>query len=145
MSEPLVVVDADALGRERTGDESYVEGLLGALPAVAEGLRVAAVTRRPELLPPGIEPLELRARSQELRVAVSLPRLLRRVRPALAHFLHVVPPLYRGRSVLTVQDLSFEADRRLMGTRDRLLFRTLVRPFHFASYCVRIFGAVGST
>ena len=39
-----------------------------------------------------------------------------------------MPPLYRERSVLTVQDLSFEADRTLMGTRDRLMFRTLVKP-----------------
>ena len=76
MTEPLVVVDADALGRERTGDETYVEGLLGALPAVAEGLRLAAVTRCPELVPQGIEPLELGVRSQELRMAFSLPRLL---------------------------------------------------------------------
>ena len=34
MTEPLVVVDADPLGRERTGDETYIEGLLGAGAAV---------------------------------------------------------------------------------------------------------------
>ncbi len=51
MSEPLVVVDADVLGRRRTGDETYVERLLHELPAQAEGFRLAAVTRRPELLP----------------------------------------------------------------------------------------------
>ncbi len=61
-------------------------------------------------------------------MAYRLPRLLREPPPGLAHFLHVVPPLYRERSVLTVQDLSFEADRTLMGTRDRLMFRTLVSP-----------------
>ncbi len=61
-------------------------------------------------------------------MAVRLPRLLRRLRPDLAHFLHVVPPAYRGPAVLTVQDLSFEADRGLMAARDRLFFRTLVRP-----------------
>jgi len=124
--KPLVVVDADALGRERTGDETYVAGLLGALPAVAEGLRLAAVTRRPELLPPGIEPLELRARSQELRVAVSLPRLLRRVRPALAHFLHVVPPRCPCPAVLTIQDLSFERDPTVLRPWERLVFRRFV-------------------
>ena len=31
MSEPLVVIDADVLGRQRTGDETYVRGLLGEL------------------------------------------------------------------------------------------------------------------
>ncbi|MDT5029647.1 MAG: hypothetical protein QOE61_6535, partial [Micromonosporaceae bacterium] len=48
MSDPLVVIDADVLGRHRTGDETYVENLLRALPAVGSGLRFAAITRRPE-------------------------------------------------------------------------------------------------
>jgi glycosyltransferase involved in cell wall biosynthesis len=122
----LVVIDADSLGRQRTGDETYVEGLLGALPAVAEGLRVAAVTRRPDLVPPGIEPLALRARSQELRMAVALPRLLQRVRPALAHFLHVVPPWCPCPAVLTVQDLSFERDPSVLRPWERLVFRRFV-------------------
>ena len=118
----LVVIDADSLGRQRTGDETYVEGLLGALPAVAEGLRVAAVTRRPDLLPSGIEPLPLAARSQELRMAFALPRLLRRVRPALAHFLHVVPPWCPCPAVLTIQDLSFERDPSVLRPWERLVF-----------------------
>jgi glycosyltransferase involved in cell wall biosynthesis len=122
----LVVVDADSLGRQRTGDETYVSGLLGALPAVAEGLRVAAVTRRPDLVPAGVEPLPLAARSQELRMAVALPRLLRRVRPALAHFLHVVPPWCPCPAVLTIQDLSFERDASVLPRWERLVFRRFV-------------------
>ncbi len=34
---PLVVIDADVLGRQRTGDETYVENLLRQLPAAAAG------------------------------------------------------------------------------------------------------------
>ncbi len=98
MSRPLVVVDADVLGRQRTGDESYVENLLRELVPLADDLRLAAVTRDPARVPEGIEPLALPASSQVVRMAVALPRLLRRVRPALAHFLHVVPPLYRGQA-----------------------------------------------
>ena len=77
---PLVVLDADVLGRERTGDETHVENLLRTLPAAADGaFRFAAVTRHPELVPDGVEPLAARgARSQELRMAWTLPRLLRR-------------------------------------------------------------------
>jgi glycosyltransferase involved in cell wall biosynthesis len=122
----LVVIDADSLGRQRTGDETYVAGLLGALPAVAQGLRIAAVTRRPDLLPPGVEPLPLTARSQELRMAVALPRLLRRVRPALAHFLHVAPPWCPCPAVLTIQDLSFERDPSVLRSWERLVFRRFV-------------------
>ena len=91
MSDPLVVIDADVLGRQRTGDETYVSELLRALPAAGDGLRFAAITRRPDLVPPGIEPIELPARIQELRMAVRVPLLLRRLRPALAHFVHSLP------------------------------------------------------
>ncbi len=121
-----MVVDADVLGRRRTGDETYVENLLRELPAHAGGLRLAAVTRDASLLPEGVEPLELPARSQELRMAWALPRLLRRVRPALAHFVHALPPGLPCPAVLTVQDLSFERDPTVMGRRNRLVFRTMV-------------------
>jgi glycosyltransferase involved in cell wall biosynthesis len=124
--EPLVVVDADVLGRQRTGDETYVAGLLRALPAAADGVRLAAITRRPDLVPPGIQPVELRARVQELRMAVRLPLLLRRLRPALVHFVHALPPALPCPGVLTVQDLSFERDPSLMGRRETAIFKTVV-------------------
>jgi glycosyltransferase involved in cell wall biosynthesis len=126
VSEPLVVLDADVLGRERTGDESYVTALLVELGRVDLNLRLAAVTRRPELIPPGIEPLCLDARSQVLRMGVSLPRLLRRLRPRLAHFQHVVAPRCSCPAVVTIHDLSFERHPQLMGRRDRFFFRTMV-------------------
>jgi alpha-1,3-rhamnosyl/mannosyltransferase len=126
VSPPLVVVDADVLGRQRTGDETYVENLLRALPAAAPDLRLAAVTRRPDLVPEGVEALELPARSQELRMAVRVPLLLRRVRPQLAHFVHSLPLGLRVPAVLTVQDLSFERDASLMGRRETAIFRFVV-------------------
>lgn len=122
----LVVVDADVLGRRRTGDETYVENLLRALPAVAGDLSFAAVTRRPDLVPPGVEPVELPARLQEGRMAWSLPRLLRRMRPAVAHFQHALPLRCPCPAVVTVHDLSFERDPSLMGRKDRLVFRAAV-------------------
>jgi glycosyltransferase involved in cell wall biosynthesis len=123
---PLVVVDADVLGRNRTGDETYVENLLRELPAHAQGMRLAAVARRPELVPDGVEAIELRARSQELRMAIGLPRLLRRLRPDLAHFQYALPLACPCPAVVTVHDLSFERDPALMGRADRLVFRTVV-------------------
>jgi len=127
MTAPLVVVDADVLGRRRTGDETHVHNLLRRLPdAAGAEFRFAAVTRRPELVPEGVEPLTLAAHSQELRMAWSLPRLLRRLRPDLAHFQHALPLGYRERSVVTVHDLSFHDDDAGMGLLDRLTFRTVV-------------------
>jgi alpha-1,3-rhamnosyl/mannosyltransferase len=124
--KPLVAVDADVLGRRRTGDESYVTALLRELPPLADRERLVAVTRRPDLVPDGVEAIELPARSQSLRMAVRLPRLLRTLTPALAHFLYVIPPAYRGPSIVTVHDLSFERLPGLMSLRDRTLFRSLV-------------------
>ena len=126
MSDPLVVIDADVLGRQRTGDETYIENLLRSLPAVGSRFRFAAITRRPDLVPPGIEPITLPARSQELRMAVRVPLLLRRLRPALAHFVHSLPLVLSCPAVLTVQDLSFERDGSLMGARETAIFRLVV-------------------
>lgn len=126
MSSPLVVIDADVLGRRRTGDETHVSNLLRELGRQATGLRLVALTRRPDLVPEGIEPYELPARLQETRMLVGVPLALRRLRPALVHFQHVLPPLDRTRGVVTVHDLSFEGDTPAMGRLDRLAFRTLV-------------------
>ncbi len=124
----LVVVDADVLGRERTGDETYVRNVLRELPApaAAAGLRVAAVTRRRELVPEGIEPLELGTSSQELRMAWALPRLLRRVGAALVHTQYAIPLRCPCPAVVTIHDLSFERDTSLMPARDRVVFRRVV-------------------
>jgi glycosyltransferase involved in cell wall biosynthesis len=122
----MIIVDADFLGRGRTGDETYVENLLRALVRLGGDLRIAAVARDAALVPAGIEPLVLRTGSQELRMAWSLPRLLARVRPQLAHFVHSLPLRVPCPAVVTVQDLGFERDPTLMGFKDRLVFRTAV-------------------
>jgi len=122
-----VLVDADVLGRHRTGDETYVAHLLqelGSAPCAAD-LRVAACTRHPELVPAGVEPISLPARSQAARMARALPRLATRTAPVL-HTQYVVPPGFRGAAVVTVHDLSFEHHPEWMARHDRVLFRTLV-------------------
>ncbi len=127
MTKPLVLIDADVLGRRRTGDETYVSQLLRALPGVSEDLRIAAITRDPSLLPDGIEPVHLPVGSQELRMAVSVPRLLRRMRPELAHFVHALPLACPVPAVLTVQDLSWERDPSVFGKWDLVTFKVFVR------------------
>ena len=122
----MILVDADVLGRGRTGEETYIANLLRELPGAAPDLQFAAVTRHPELVPEGVEAIALPARSQEMRMAVSLPRLLRRLAPQLAHFQHALPLGYRGRSVVTLHDLHFERDPSVMGLLDRLTFRAVV-------------------
>ena len=122
----MIVVDADYLGRGRTGDETYVENLLRALVPLAGGLRLGAIVRDAGLVPDGVEPLVLATGSQEVRMAWSVPRLLRRVRPELVHFVHALPPRLPCPAVLTVQDLSFERSGAHMSLRDRAVFRAVV-------------------
>jgi glycosyltransferase involved in cell wall biosynthesis len=122
----VIVLDADALGRRRTGDETYVSNLLRELPRAAPDLHFAAITRHPELVPDEVEALVLPARSQEMRMAWSLPRLLRQLKPELAHFQHALPLGWHGRTVVTLHDLSFETDPTSMGLLDRVTFRIVV-------------------
>jgi glycosyltransferase involved in cell wall biosynthesis len=124
----LVAIDADVLGRQRTGDETYVRNLLrelaGLAPAV--GMRLAAVTRRPDLVPQGVEPVELTTRLQELRMAFSLPRMLRRLGADLVHTQYALPVRSPCPVVVTVHDLSFAREPGLMSRKDRFVFRRVV-------------------
>jgi glycosyltransferase involved in cell wall biosynthesis len=124
----LVVVDADVLGRRRTGDETYVRNLLRELGSLAPnaGIRIAAVTRRPDLVPDGVEPVALSTRPQELRMALALPRALRRLGAGLVHTQYALPLRSPCPVVVTVHDLSFERRPELMGRKDRLVFRHVV-------------------
>ena len=59
-------------------------------------------------------------------MAWTLPRLMRRVRPDLGHFQHALPLRCPAPAVVTIHDLSFERDPKLLGRKDRLVFRTVV-------------------
>jgi glycosyltransferase involved in cell wall biosynthesis len=125
---PLVVIDADVLGRRRTGDETYVRNLLRELAPLAPeaGVRLAAITRRPDLVPEGIEPIELAVRLQELRMTWALPRLLRRMGAALVHTQYAIPLRCRIPAVVTIHDLSFARVPALMGKKDAAVFNRVV-------------------
>jgi glycosyltransferase involved in cell wall biosynthesis len=124
----VVAFDADVLGRQRTGDETYALNLLRELgPLAAQAsIKVVAVTRRPDLVPVGVEPFELSARSQELRMAWTLPRALRRLGADLAHMQHALPLRSRCPCVVTVHDVSFARQSDVMGWKDRTTFRIVV-------------------
>ena len=128
MTPPLVVIDADVLGRQRTGDETYVRNLLRELPPLAEdaGVRIAAVARSAGLVPEGVEPLVLTATWQEQRLAWALPRLLRRVSASLVHTTYAIPISCPCPAVVTIHDLSFEREPTLMRKKDLAVFRRVV-------------------
>jgi len=125
---PDVIVDANVLGRQRTGDETHVREILSCLGRDSADLRIAAVARQAELVPEGIAGLELVPLNQAARMLWQMPRLLRRERTRLAHFQYVVPPLYRGRAVVTIHDLSYELLPELEDRFDGWALRRLVPP-----------------
>ena len=122
------VFDADVLGRQRTGDETYALNLLRELGPLAAGaaIRLVAATRHPELVPADVEPLVLDARLQELRMAWSLPRALRRIDADLCHTQYALPLRPACPCVVTIHDASFAREPELMGPKDRFVFRTVV-------------------
>ncbi len=124
----LAAIDADVLGRQRTGDETYVRNLLRELAPLAPdaGIRLAAVTRRPDLVPDGIEAVELTTSVQELRMAFSLPRVLRRLGADLVHTQYALPLRPPCPVVVTIHDLSFAREPGLMSRKDRFVFRRVV-------------------
>jgi glycosyltransferase involved in cell wall biosynthesis len=124
----VVAFDADVLGRQRTGDETYARNLLRSLGALAPdaGIRLVAITRHTELVPEGVEPVTLSTGSQELRMAWSLPRLLSRIGADLVHTQYAIPLRCPCPAVVTVHDVSFARGRDLMGWRDRRVFRFVV-------------------
>ncbi|HEY6075206.1 MAG TPA: glycosyltransferase family 1 protein [Gaiella sp.] len=124
----VVVFDADVLGRQRTGDETYALNLLRELGPLASdaSVRLVATTRRPDLVPEGIEPVELASGSQVLRMAWSLPRTLRRLGADLVHTQYAAPLRCPCPFVVTVHDVSFARDPDYMGWKDRTIFRRVV-------------------
>jgi glycosyltransferase involved in cell wall biosynthesis len=124
----VVAVDADVLGRQRTGDETYVRNMLRELaaPAREAGIRIVAVTRHPDLVPEGVEALTLDTRVQELRMAWSLPRALRKLGADLCHTQYALPLRPPCPCVVTVHDVSFAREADLMSRKDRAVFRRVV-------------------
>ncbi|MDX6598095.1 MAG: hypothetical protein QOE87_1982 [Gaiellales bacterium] len=124
--QPLVLFDADTVGRGRTGDESYTVNLLRELPAAAPELALACALRDPSALP-GDVPAEVRRLRLDVanpyrRIPFSFPALARREDAAIAHTHYFVSPRLRCPAVVTVHDISYVRAPELFSRRDRSLF-----------------------
>lgn len=122
----MVVVDADVLGRRRTGDETYVRGLLGALASSPRPFDVTAATRAPAHVPAGIGTVTTGRGGQILRLLRGLPAALDRAGADLVHGNYFLPRGWKGKAVVTVHDVSFARSRGFMPAHDLIAFRTLV-------------------
>ena len=126
-ARPLVLLDADTVGRGRTGDESYTVNLLRELPAAAPDLAFACSLRDPADIPAdvpqSVRRIALDVRSPYRRIPLSFPALARRERAALAHSHYFVAPRMPCPSVVTVHDISYARAPELFSRRDRTLLR----------------------
>jgi len=124
---PLVLLDADTVGRGRTGDESYTVNLLRELPAAAPDLALACSVRDPGDIPAdvpqAVRRIALDVKSPYRRIPLSFPALARREGAALAHSHYFVAPRMPCPSVVTVHDISYARAPELFSRRDRTLLR----------------------
>jgi glycosyltransferase involved in cell wall biosynthesis len=130
MSRPRVLIDADVVGRRRTGDETYTINLLRELPDVAHDLDLSCSLRHPSTLPADVEArverFALPVSSPYRRIPSAFPRLAARAGASLVHVQYFVAPRLPCPAVVTVHDLSFVRAPELLRVRDRLLFRRFV-------------------
>ena len=122
---PRVLVDADVLGRRRTGDETYVRALLHAL-AGDERFDLWAATTRPDEVPAGVQAVPTGGRGQAHRLLRGLRGAIRSSGADLLHANYFLPIGWSGRAVVTVHDVSFARHAEFMPAHDRVAFRTLV-------------------
>ena len=123
--QPLVLLDADTVGRGRTGDESYTVNLLRELPAAAPELALACSLRKPSDLPAdvpaAVRRLQLDVANPYRRIPFAFPALARREDAALAHTHYFVSPRLRCPAVVTVHDISYARAPEMFSRRDRKL------------------------
>jgi glycosyltransferase involved in cell wall biosynthesis len=115
---------------ERTGVGRYVEQLLTALLARADGRRyhLLASRRLPDPPPTGaVRPVGRRLPNRWLWMQAMLPATLRRLRPRLCHFTNGMAPLSCPVPyVLSIYDMSLFMCAHTQPLKSRLLIRSLV-------------------
>lgn len=123
-----VLFDAHQLGRQQTGNETYVRGLLGGLRTIGGVSVVAAVERGQQ--PTGVlaSPVRLRrVPANGFARLASMAIIARQIRPDVVHAIYFLPPAVGAPTVLTVHDVSFELFPQFFSrkalVRDRLLIR----------------------
>lgn len=131
MRPTRIAIDAHMVGGEETGNERYIQGLVGGLRALGEGNEYLLYTPDPALLPPDLLARHIRARrvvpaDNFRRVGLAMPRATRQDRADLLHVTYTLPPLLPCPAVVTVHDISYRLYPETFSLRDRLLLSLAV-------------------
>jgi glycosyltransferase involved in cell wall biosynthesis len=135
-----VLVDAHHIELGQTGNETWSRNVVRALaerastePGGADDLHVAVVRAGMGVVQPLVRPGNAHIVSERspVRLAVDLPRVIRRVRPSSILVQYTIPPqaLIRTPAVVVVHDLSFERPeaRAWIQSRTLVRYRTTIR------------------
>ena len=126
VSDPLVVIDADVLGRQRTGDETYVESCCVRCRPSATG----SASPRSRAALTSCRRASSRSSCRRGARSSAWPCACRCSCAGCGPRSRTSCTRCRSRcpcpAVLTVQDLSFERDASLMGRRETAIFRLVV-------------------
>jgi glycosyltransferase involved in cell wall biosynthesis len=130
--QKTIALDGDTLGRKRTGDETYLVGLMHGLGRLNAGPNFPVYVRDVESVAGPFRKhgcfdfRPVRPKSIWLRHPIGFPMALNRDKPDLLHVQYFVPPFAPCPVVLTVHDISFAVHPEFFTARDRLLLGTLV-------------------
>src|SRR5688572_1840425 len=137
MAKRLVVaVDGSCLGRRKTGNETYIRGLLHGFASLAEPALDLRVVITPAYRGPRTEPfrwLELPRQNFLTRNYWTIPRLLAREQPDLYHAVYWSRFWNAYPFVLTIHDMSFVAFPTGFRAHERWFFEHMIRRAAHAS------------
>lgn len=123
-----VALDATAIGRGKTGNETYLTGLLeGWSQAQPEGVELCPILTGESSSGASGRPLTLSTCGFFRRHLVELPRARRELKADLYHGVYWMRPWERGAYVLTVHDISFEVHPEWFRPGEAWFYRTLIR------------------
>lgn len=125
-----VALDATALGRGKTGNETYLAGLLeGWKEAKPEGVEIVPIFGQGswEGWPQGLASRQIPEAGFFKRHLFELPRARRDFRPDLYHGVYWMRPWEKEPFVLTVHDISFAVHPEWFRPGEALFYTTLVK------------------
>ena len=134
-----VALDATAIGRGKTGNETYLRGLLEGWEKVKpEGIELQPILSQPSLDPnlAGSEGASKRVHAQSKQIANSgffkrhlwdLPQARAELKADLYHGVYWMRPWERGPYVLTVHDISFAVHPEWFRAGEAKFYTTMIR------------------
>ena len=124
----LVALDATAIGRGKTGNETYLMGLLeGWREAKPEGVELCPIFSEAASSRPPRLGTQIRSSGFFKRHLVELPKARKELKPDLYHGVYWMRPWEKEPFVLTVHDICFSVHPEWFRPGEALFYTTLIK------------------